>query len=58
MLTSAILAFALQEPQAPAIQRIVWYTSLDQAMADAARLNRPILMQSAAPQCSGVPGMW
>lgn len=40
------------------MQRIAWYTSLDQAVADGERLNRPILLQSAAPQCGGVPGMW
>jgi hypothetical protein len=39
-------------------QRVAWYTSLEQAVTDATRLNRPILLQSAAPQCSGVPGMW
>lgn len=38
--------------------RIAWYTSLDEARADAARLNLPILVQSAAPQCRSVPGMW
>ena len=39
-------------------QRIAWYTTWEQALSDAKRLNRPILLQSAAPQCSGVPGMW
>lgn len=64
MLLSAALVFALQEPAveplapAQATQRVAWYTSLDQAVADAERLNRPILLQSAAPQCGGVPGMW
>ena len=38
--------------------RVAWYTSLDQARKDAARLNLPILVQSAAPQCRSVPGMW
>jgi hypothetical protein len=62
MLITAVLALALQEPTAPPpappIQRVAWYTSLEQAMADGERLNRPILLQSAAPQCGGVPGMW
>jgi uncharacterized protein YyaL (SSP411 family) len=59
MLFTAALALALQAPAAEAPkQRIAWYTSLDQAVADAERLNRPILLQSAAPQCGGVPGMW
>jgi len=56
---SAKSAAEVARPAAEASsQRVAWYTSLDQAMADAARLNRPILLQSAAPQCGGVPGMW
>lgn len=43
--------------QAPAA-RIAWFTSWDQALAAAKQHNRPILLQSAAPQCGGVPGMW
>lgn len=39
-------------------QRIVWFTSWVEAKSEAARLNRPIFVQSAAPQCQGVPGMW
>ena len=44
------------EPSFPA--RIVWFTRLDQALAEAERTNRPILLHSAAPACSGAPGMW
>ena len=43
--------------EAPAA-RVAWYTSWEQGLAEAERLNRPILLQSAAPQCGGVPGMW
>ncbi len=43
--------------EAPA-PRITWFTSWDQAVREAQRSNRPILLQSAAPVCSGVPGMW
>lgn len=43
-------------PERPA--RIAWYPSLAQARAEAERTGRPILLQSAAPQCHGVPGMW
>lgn len=39
-------------------ERIVWFTQLDQALAEAERTNRPILVNSASPSCSGVPGMW
>lgn len=48
------------EPSATASapSRMAWYTSLDEARADAKRLNLPILVQSAAPQCRSVPGMW
>jgi len=38
--------------------RIAWYPSLAQARAEAERTGRPILLQSAAPQCHEVPGIW
>ena len=37
---------------------IAWYGVLEDARAEAARTGKPILLQSAAPLCSGVPGMW
>ncbi len=46
------------EPSVSRAARVAWYTSWDQAQEDAARLNLPILIQSAAPQCRAVPGMW
>ncbi len=39
-------------------EHIAWYSNLDDALAEAKRTNRPILVHAAAPQCSGVPGMW
>lgn len=38
--------------------RIAWYPSLAQARAEAERTGKPILLQSAAPQCHEVPGIW
>jgi uncharacterized protein YyaL (SSP411 family) len=49
---------AASPPQATKTQRIVWYTDLDQALAEAKRTNRPIFLQSAAPRCQDVPGLW
>jgi hypothetical protein len=37
---------------------IAWYGSMEQGLAEARRLRLPILLQSAAPRCNGVPGMW
>jgi len=48
----AITATETSEP------RITWFTQWNQAVKEAKRLNRPILLQGAAPVCSGVPGMW
>lgn len=39
-------------------ERIVWFGRWDDAKAEAARTRRPILLMSAAPQCTGAPGMW
>ena len=37
---------------------INWYGVLSDGLEEAKRSQRPILLVSAAPQCSGVPGMW
>jgi hypothetical protein len=52
-----------QEP-APAQQKettastIAWYGTWEQGLAEAKRLDLPIILHSAAPRCGGVPGMW
>lgn len=48
-------SFSVAAASAP---RITWFTQWSQAVKEAERLNRPILLQGAAPVCSGVPGMW
>ena len=35
-----------------------WFATWDGAKAEAKRTNRPILMVSAAPHCSGISGIW
>ncbi len=63
MISALSLLFALapqlidDEPAAPAA-RIAWFGTLEGALAEARVSGRPILLQSAAPQCRGVPGMW
>jgi hypothetical protein len=37
---------------------IAWFGRWDDAKEEAARTGRPILLMSAAPQCSGAPGIW
>ena len=37
---------------------IAWFGRWEDAAAEAERSGRPILLMSAAPQCSGAPGMW
>jgi len=65
MISALSLLFALapqpidDEPAAPApAARIAWFGTLEGALAEARVSGRPILLQSAAPQCRGVPGMW
>ncbi len=65
---SFLLAFALQQPVDSNVataeekvlkeENISWYTEWDQAVKDAKRLNKPIMLQSASPSCREVPGMW
>ncbi|MEM7165387.1 MAG: hypothetical protein AAF581_07985 [Planctomycetota bacterium] len=44
------------EPQAGA--RIAWYGTVAGGLAEAKRLQRPVLLVSAAPHCRQVPGVW
>ncbi|MDE0937857.1 MAG: hypothetical protein OSA89_18250 [Mariniblastus sp.] len=37
---------------------IAWYGVLEDGLAEAKRTGKPILLITAAAQCSGVPGMW
>lgn len=48
----------LQASPSPLPEAIAWYTDLDAGLAEAKRTNKPILLMSAAPSCSGVSGVW
>jgi hypothetical protein len=37
---------------------IVWYGVLTDGIAEAKATGKPIMFLSAAPQCTGVPGVW
>lgn len=37
---------------------IVWYGVLEDGLEEAMVTGKPVLLTSAAPQCSTVPGMW
>ena len=39
-------------------EQIAWFGRWKDAVAESTRTGRPILLMSAAPQCSGTPGMW
>ena len=47
---------AVHEP--PSEAGIAWFGTWEGALAEAERTGRPILFQSAAPQCQNVPGVW
>jgi len=40
------------------VSGIAWFGVLEDGLEQAKRTGKPILLISAAPQCSGVPGMW
>ena len=42
----------------PDAAKIAWFGRWDDAREESLRTGRPILLMSAAPQCSGTPGMW
>lgn len=39
-------------------EAVQWYGTWRQGATEARRLNRPIFLFSAAPQCHGTPGVW
>ena len=55
-LTLALLSLAAVV--AAADDKIAWYGTWDLAKAEAKRLNRPILLVSAAPHCRNISGVW
>lgn len=51
-MTTFILALILQD------ERIAWFGTWEEGLAEAQRTGRPILILSAAPHCHNVSGMW
>ena len=60
VIAAGVFAFSAsaQPPEKPGSPKIAWYSTLDSGLAEAKRSNRPILLISAAPQCTGVSGIW
>ena len=51
-------ALPAQEGESDISSAIAWYGTWEQGVAEAKRLDLPILLHSGAPRCGGVPGMW
>ena len=45
-------------PQPIGAKGIMWYTTWDTALTEAARSNRPIFFMAAAATCSGISGVF
>ena len=61
ILTAALLclsASAVAQKSEEPVSAIAWYGTWEQGLAEAKRLDLPIILHSAAPRCGGVPGMW
>ena len=61
IMNTAALAQGFGPPPGPipsAQGGIVWYGTLRTGLAEARRLNRPVLLMSAAPHCHNIPGIW
>lgn len=54
MTTLLLLALSLQD----AGGGVQWHATWEQARAEAKRLDRPIMLFSAAPHCHGISGLW
>lgn len=55
MLIFACLTFS---PALAESEGIGWIPTWKQALSEAARTHRPILLVAAAPHCEDVPGVW
>lgn len=59
-----LLAFSIVQDECSAQrdtgdkEKLAWYGTLDSAMAEAKRTERPIFLVAARPECRGVPGKW
>ena len=53
-----LAASTLVRAEENSIPRIAWYGNLADGLAEAERSGRPILLNSGAPACLGVPGVW
>jgi hypothetical protein len=51
-MTMLILTLLLQD------DRIAWFGTWEEGLAEAQRTGRPILIVSAAPQCHNISGLW
>lgn len=49
---------AAQEKVDPAKKQVDWLCDWQQALEEAKRTQRPILLAFGKPACEGVPGMW
>lgn len=45
-------------PQPVGDAGVAWYTTVDTALAEAKRSNRPIFFMAAAATCSGISGVF
>ena len=57
-LTLLSLTLAANAAPGQGDKKIAWYGTWELAKAEAKRLNRPILLVSAAPHCHNVSGLW
>lgn len=57
-LLGLLLCSAIARPAIAETEGIGWIPTWRQAIAEASKARKPILLVAAAPQCSGVPGIW
>lgn len=58
VLVLALMLVFLSLPAKAETDGIGWIPTWKQAVDEAAKTRKPILLVAAAPQCAGVPGVW
>jgi hypothetical protein len=58
LLAAMALMMLMSQAALADTEGIGWIPTWKQAIAEASRSHKPILLVSAAPACGGVPGIW
>lgn len=57
-LAIGLVIMGVRSADASSEEGIAWIPTINQGLTEARRLNKPVMLISAAPACAGVSGIW